>query len=386
MKQSRIGAIVLVLVGIACFGNSPLAYSGVTPRSADLNMGAGEFPTDKSEAIPGNSYELKQLVPGVYAAVRQVSAGSADGNTMFIINDSDVIVVDAGGYRADARQMIGEIRKLTDKPVRYVINTHSHGDHIAGNEIYLAAFPGVEFISHPETRNLMTHNPGVEETVKLFRVEIANVQKRLDSGKDSGGVELTAERRAHLKLAKSNYEFWISDMKGSHQILPALTVADSLVLHRGERTIEVKYLGNGHTTGDLIVYLPKERIVATGDLVISPIPYGFSQNLREWPAALKGLRGLDAATIVPGHGEIQTDWEYVDRQTALFESTWKQVKKAVDGGADLEATRKAVDGEALSKAFGITSREMRDEFDYEFLDPAIEAAFKVLRPGPAVPQ
>jgi glyoxylase-like metal-dependent hydrolase (beta-lactamase superfamily II) len=68
-------------------------------------------------------------------------------------------------------------------------------------------------------------------------------------------------------------------MKESHQVVPSLTIADSLVLHRGERSIEVRYLGNGHTTGDLVVYLPRERIVATGDLVIDPIPYGFSPTL-----------------------------------------------------------------------------------------------------------
>jgi cyclase len=187
-------------------------------------------------------------------------------------------------------------------------------------------------------------------------------------------------------LAKSTFEFWINDMKGSRQILPTLTVADSFVLHRGERTIEIKYLGKGHTKGDLIVYLPQERILAAGDLVIHPIPYGSAQDLREWPATLRALKRLDATTIVPGHGEIQTDWSYVDRQITLFESTWEQVKKAVDAGADLEAARKAVNGDALSKAFGATFPEMRDEFDYEYLDPAIEATFKVLRPGAATTQ
>jgi cyclase len=255
-NSARTAALILLVAATACSAKPLRVHSGRTPTSARTNPRAGDFPVDKIEAIPGNSYELKQLAPGVYAAVRQVSAGSADGNTIFIINDSDVIVVDAGGYRTDARQIIAEIRKLTDKLVRYVINTHSHGDHIAGNEIYLQAFPGVEFICHPETRDQIMHNPTVEDSVLLFRAEIANVQKQLDTGKGSDGLVLAAAHRQHLELAKSNFEFWINDMKGSRQILPTLTVADSFVLHRGERTIEVKYLGKGHTTGDLIVYLP----------------------------------------------------------------------------------------------------------------------------------
>jgi len=366
-KAARNAAVVLFVVALACSAKAPRGRSGKA----------------MAETIPGNFYEVKQLAPGVFAAVRQVSAGSADGNTLFIISDSDVIVVDAGHYRADARQMIAEIRRRTDKPVRYVINTHSHGDHVMGDEVYKEVFPGVEFISHPQARQEMAQSSPEEQLVPLFRSEVANIQKKLDSGKDSDGAPMTAERREHLELAKANLGFWISDMKGWRQTVPDLTVADSLVLRRGERTIEVRYLGNGHTTGDLVVYLPKERIVATGDLVIHPVPFGFSTNLREWPATLRALKGLDAMTIVPGHGEIQTDWAYVDRQIALFELTWEQVKKAVDGGADLERTRKAVDGDALSKAIGATSREARDEFEYEFLDPAVEAAFKVLRPDAA---
>ena len=294
-----------------------------------------------------------------------------------------VIVVDAGHYRADARQIIAEIKKLTDKPVRYVINTHFHGDHISGDEIYREVFPGVEFICHSNARDQIMQNPGVDNITQLFRAEIANVQKRLDAGKESDGAPLTSERRTHLNLAKANFEFWISDMKDSHQIVPALTISDGLVLHRGERSIEIKYLGNGHTTGDLIVFLPKEKIVATGDLVVDPIPFGFSTTLHDWPATLQALKKLNATAIVPGHGEIESDWSYVDRQIALFDSTWQQVKKAVDGGADLEAAHKQVDGDALWKAFGAPSSESRDEFNYEYLDPAIDAAFKVLRPGPA---
>jgi cyclase len=385
-KPARTTTVALLVAAAVCSGNPPRLHSAGVLSYSSLNPRAEHVTADMVEAIPGNAYELKYLAPGVYATVRRVSAGSADGNTLFIINASDVIVVDAGHYRTDARQIIAEIRKLTDKPVRYVINTHSHGDHVMGDEIYLETFPGVEFICHPDARDQIIHNSTLEQTRELFRQEIANVQKRLDTGKSSDGVPLTVARRQHLELAKSNFEFWINDMKDWHQIVPALTVADSLVLHRGERTIEIKHLGNGHTTGDLIVYLPKERIVATGDLVIHPLPYGFSQSPREWPATLRALKRLDATTIVPGHGEIQTDWQYVDRQIALLESTWHQVKQAVDAGADLEGAHKAVNGDALSQAFGATSPEARDEFDYTYLDPAIEAAFKVLRADSAPKQ
>src|SRR4051812_29428782 len=99
-------------------------------------------------SIPGNSYQLTRLAPGVVAVIRHVTAGTADGNSLLIINDVDVVVVDSGGYATDARQLIAELRKLTDKPVRYVINTHHHDDHVLGNHVFLEAFPGVEFLAH----------------------------------------------------------------------------------------------------------------------------------------------------------------------------------------------------------------------------------------------
>jgi cyclase len=334
----------------------------------------------EAATVPGHSYELVPLASGVYAAVRRVSAGSVDSNSLIIINDADVVVVDTGLYRADARRLLADIRRLTNKPVRDVINTHSHDDHVAGNEVFLDAFPGVEFLSHAAARDEIAHHKSREETAGAYRTEIANLQKRLDGGMDSDGKPFTPGRREHVTLTKTNLEFWIADMSGARDVLPTLTVEDSLVLHRGARTIEIKYFGKGHTAGDLVVYLPNERIVATGDLVVHPVPFGFSPALREWPATLRRLEALEAAIIVPGHGEIQRDWRYVDRQIALFESTWEQVKKAVDAGADLEAARRAVNRSALSQAFGATSPEMRDELDYLFLDPAIDAAFEALRP------
>ena len=383
-SSARTAAVIVFVFATACFAGLPSVFSGATRLSPEPSPTSMDPAAGKIGVIPGNSYELKQLAPGVYAAVRHVEAGTLDGNTMFIINDADVVVVDAGVYPTSARQMIAEIRKLTSKPVRYVINTHWHGDHVMGNQAYREAFPGVEIVSHPATRGQFILNLPLEKLVPAYRAEIANIQKKLDSGKDSDGKPLTAARRKHIELAKSDFEFWIKDANAIP--LPTMTLADSLVLHRGDRTIEVKCLGKGHTDGDLVVYLPKERIVATGDLVVHPIPFGGSQYLREWPATLRALKRLNAATIVPGHGEIQSGWTYVDRQIALFESTWEQVKKAVDAGADLEATRKAVNGDALSKAFGATSPEARDEFDYTYLDSAIESAFKALRPDSATNQ
>lgn len=335
-----------------------------------------------SGPAPGSSHEVVAVAPGVYAVIRHWDAGTADGNSLFIVNDSDVVVVDTGGFASDARQMIAEIRKRTNRPVRYIVNTHHHGDHTTGNEAFLAAYPGAEIIGHMKTRDLAIADGPLD--FAAFQKEIARVDQALATGRTSDGEALTPEHRKHMELAKENFAFYIRDNQGVKRLPPNLLVGDELVLHRGERTIEVRFFGEGHTPGDVVVYLPKERVLAVGDLVVQPVPFGGATNFRAWPETLRAIRKLDVAVVVPGHGDIQRDWSYVDRQIALFESTWAQVKTAVEGGANLDATRKAVDGEALSKAFGIVTARDREEFDYLYLDSAVEAAFQALHPTSSV--
>jgi len=329
-------------------------------------------------------YEVKQLAPGVHVVLRHVpSNGASDSNVLIIINESDVIVVDADIFPSSARQAIAEIKKLTPNPVRYLINTHFHSDHHYGNQVYREAYPGVEIIAHPATRALVISEdiPVLQRNLDTeYPAVVAKIRTALETGKRSNGEPVTPESRKELTEALAMYEFFLRDMKFVRPVPATMTVADSLVLHRGDRTVVVKYLGRGNTPGDLVVHLPEERIVATGDLVVHPIPFAFSSYLRDWPTTLRALERTGATTIVPGHGAVQTDWTYVDRLIALIESTWTQVQKAVASGADLEATRKAVNVDAFRQTFGSSSPNGRRAFDELFLKPAIEAAYKELRP------
>src|SRR5262245_23933199 len=109
----------------------------------------------RSEPLSQNSptnFEVQKIADGVYAAIRKEPPGLMfNANSVFIINDDDVIVVDTNITPASAREVMAELKKLTNKPVKYVINTHWHDDHIIGNQVYREAYPGVEFIAHAST-------------------------------------------------------------------------------------------------------------------------------------------------------------------------------------------------------------------------------------------
>lgn len=354
-----------------------------TPFSCLLALMALLPAAGSARAQPGTLEPPRQLAPGVYAVLQRQPFRISDSNVLVIINDEDVVVVDANILPSSARHVIGEIRKLTPKPVRYVINTHWHSDHHYGNAAYRDAFPGVEFIQHASTRRdiLERDVPVLPRNLSTeYPAQVAQLRRALESGKTSTGADVTAEMRQSFTEVLSIYEMFLADMSTSPIIPGTLIVHDSLVLRRGERSIVVKYLGRGNTAGDLVVHLPRERIVATGDLVVSPIPFAFYSHLGDWPATLRALTRLDVTTIMPGHGPIMTDWGYVNQLIPLIETTWQQVTQAVSSGADLERTRQLVTLDAYRDQFAGTAARRRQSFENLLLRPAVEAAFQELRP------
>jgi glyoxylase-like metal-dependent hydrolase (beta-lactamase superfamily II) len=348
--------------------------------SSGILVGATLAATSAAQPAP---YRVRELAPGVHAVVRQmVPRGISDSNVLIIVNEHDVVVVDANIFPASAREMIAEVRKLTSKPVRFVVNTHWHSDHHYGNQAYREAFPGVDFIQHANTRTALIERdaPSLEQNMtKEYPAIVERFRTALRTGKTSQGDSVTAEMRRDFADYQRLYEFFLADMKNTAVVPGTLIVHDSLVLHRGDRRIVIKYLGRGNTAGDLVVHLPKERIVATGDLVVSPLPFAFYSHLGEWPATLRALETLDATQILPGHGEIQSDWAYVDRLIALIDTTWTQTRAAVARGFDLEATIKAVNLESFRASFAGDDAARWRNFERLFLRPGVEAAFAELK-------
>src|SRR5262249_47735792 len=112
-------------------------------------MQVDSFAHENADQTVAANFEVQKLAEGVYAVIRKDLPGfMVDANNVFIINDDDVIVVDSNGAPSITKEVLAALGKLTNKPVKYVINTHYHDDHIRGNQVYKNAFPGVEFIAH----------------------------------------------------------------------------------------------------------------------------------------------------------------------------------------------------------------------------------------------
>lgn len=327
-------------------------------------------------------FHVEKLAEGVYAAVRDEPPGFAvESNSLFIIGERNVVVVDAQSNLGSTRQAVAALRRLTSKPVRYVINTHWHDDHIIGNQVYREAFPGVEFITHADTRAYLAGKGSAVR--KDFHKQIpefaGQIRKAVNENKNLRGEPINEEERASYLSDMELADEYMTVPGDFQPALATITLRDELTLYQGNRVIEVRYLGRGHTSGDLVVHLPNASIVASGDLIVWPVPLvgGDQSHVGDWGATLEKLSALNAKILVPGHGPVMRDDSYLQLVTRLMNTVKQQTEAAMAKGATtLEDARKSVDLAEMRKSFAGDSKVRRVLFSAYVAGPAVESAFK----------
>jgi glyoxylase-like metal-dependent hydrolase (beta-lactamase superfamily II) len=327
-------------------------------------------------------FKIVKVAKGVYAAIRTEPPGlTVNANSVFIINDSDVVVVDTTLTPGTARETIAALRQLTNKPVKYVINTHWHDDHIMGNQAYRDAFPGVEFIGHVKMREYLP-TTGLANRQGAMSEQgypgfIKALKSRLEKNESIFGGPMDQEERDAYQSSAEIAERYMAENPKVEIILPSTTVEDRLTLQRGERTIDIRYFGRGHTSADLVVYLPKEKIAITGDLVVWPVPYVGSPQSHpgDWSKTLDQILMLHPKMIVPGHGPVLTDDSQVKEMSKLFLTIDEQVRAAVKRGETLDQIHKNLNLDSFRDQFAGNSRIRKLIFRNYVAGPAVDAAY-----------
>jgi len=290
-------------------------------------------------------FTISQVRPGVYVASGQPGR-NVGSNSEFIVTDRDVIVVDDHITLRAARALLAEIRRVTDKPVRYVVNTHFHYDHTSGN----GAFgPDVELLSHPRTRAILLERgqASIARELAAMPVRLAAWRARLDSTRGDSARALLTRQIGETELTMEEY-------RGLTVVLPTMTVDSSLVLFRaGGQEIRVFYLGRGHTSGDVVVQLPREGLLIAGDLITNTAspPNLMDSYPGEWGATLRRLARLDFATTLPGHGMNFDGKERYAATADFMDDLWRQVSAAQAAGTTREAITSAVDVSRYTATF-----------------------------------
>jgi len=329
-------------------------------------------------------FTARILAPGIHLlAVPADYAGPAISNVSVIEQSDGFILIDSGGTIAHGRAIVAFIRSISRKPVKAVLVTHWHNDHPLGIAAIRATWPRVRVIATERTRAGLL-GPAMT-SVGLRPDDHFDTQIWNEAWQGIAQVQgftanpaITPEQRRRYDRYIFNLRAFAAGFRGTFLVPPTETFTDSLLLDDAERPVRLMFLGRANTDGDAVAWLPRERIVMTGDIVVSPIPFGFGSYPQSWLAVLARLRALSPALLVPGHGEPMADLAYLDRLGATIADIRAQVGPLARQGMSVEQVRAQVDFSAQTAIFGPTPR-LAAGFQSLWLTPMVENAWKEAR-------
>ena len=255
-------------------------------------------------AAPGSDpklFDIQKVANGVYFARARPQA-MINCNAAIFVRSKDVVVVDAHSKPSAAASLIAQIkREVTPKPVRYVINTHFHWDHTQGNHAYRLTGEKVDFIASAATRQLMA-----DLAVARMKASVDGVPKQIDALRDQAAHSTSAGEKSFCADQIRQLEAYQAELKNYVLELPTITFEKTYVLQDPALDLHIEFHGHAHTAGDVVVFCPQERAIATGDVIHGSLPFIADGFPRIWPGTIDSIGGADFNKIMPGHAALQT--------------------------------------------------------------------------------
>ena len=347
------------------------------------------FTTICSLAQSSYRYEVEKVEDGIYVLKPLINdLRWVTSNIVVIINDADIFVVDSGLLPSAGEEAIKEIKKLSNKPVRYLLNTHWHGDHWQGNEAFVKNYPGVQIISSSEAYKGINRNGMVwvrQFYIKHFSNYISSYEGAVKNGQGDNGKKLSADSLKFVNEGLQGMKTDLEELKKLKPVFPNTTFTDKLVIRSGKREFQLHYFGWGNTTGDAVLYLPNEKILIPGDLVVYPSPYESGAFSGEWFETSKKLSQFEFEHLIPGHGIVQHDRNYLDYLNFLFGETIKQLNAAyLQGKNTLDEFQAVVTHASVTSELSRNHPELRPyikNLDPVFVPAAVRSAFQKAKEG-----
>ncbi|MBI4166444.1 MAG: MBL fold metallo-hydrolase [Acidobacteria bacterium] len=244
-------------------------------------------------------FDVQPVVPSVWAAIARPQY-KVNCNASIIELDDGLLVVDTHSKPSAARALIEQIKTISNKPVRFVVDTRFHWDHYQGNAAYLSAWPaGVEIISSEARREGIEHRG-----IPRVKNQLMEVPKEIEKLKSDFDKAAGPEQRAQISENLRQDEAYLAELKTMQVTLPTITFDRSLIIHRPSRNVHILWLGKAHTDGDIWVYLPKEKFVASGDALQGSVPYMGDGSPYDWIKTLEAAEQLNFDYTVGGHGGV----------------------------------------------------------------------------------
>jgi cyclase len=314
------------------------ALGGAMAGASVLEMGFFRAAVARAQAPAASDklFDIQKVADGVYCALAHPTA-LTNCNAAIFVNSQDVLVVDAHSKPSAAASLIAQIKKeVTTKPVRYLVNTHFHWDHSQGDPAYKATGNKVEIIASSTTKQILAQNARnrLKESLDGVPQIIDGLKARLAKASSAADRSFFTEQ---IRLAQA-YQV---EMQNYTPELPDITFDKEYVIKDKAHDLHIEFHGRAHTAGDIVVFCPQQRAVASGDAIIGFLPNIADGYPREWPGTIKSIAQLAFDNIMPGHGPVQPGQQrltqmrnYIEELTGLVEAG----KKAGKPLAELQGT------------------------------------------------
>ena len=294
-------------------------------------------PASALAQAPAPIFDYQQVAPGVWAAVLREKGQFAVTNSLIVVSDDGVLVVDTQQSAPAVQEIIAKVRELTSQPVRWVVNTHEHLDHVGGNDAYRQEFGSeVRVLGHVNTRHGMDVSTRFALTREIERraTELRDQRGQLERLRDHPLI--TADLKTRMAEGLTVLEAYLADLRRLEIHLPDETFERERVLRLGDREVHLIHPGPAHTQGDVAVWIPTDGILVAGDLLEDGISIlSDASTPTGWAAVLDSLSRLDVRVLLPAHGAVQ-DRQLLDRQKELFSSVVREARTARRAGLTLD--------------------------------------------------
>lgn len=301
----------------------------------------------QSKAPLPKLFEIEKITEDVYAAVANGRA-LINCNAAIFERERDLLIVDAHSQPSAVDSLVGQIRhELTDKPVRYVVATHVHGDHTQGLPAYRKIAPDLNIIASETTRRQLA-----EVGPQRLKSAVDGIPAAIDGLNQKLAAAKTEDARAYYTEMIAQSRAFLEEMRTIPLELPDVTFGDEMTLHDKKQELHLSFRGRGHTAGDVVLYSPSRKALASGDLLHSFFPTIGDGYPMDWPGTLRSIQQLDFTKVIGGHGGVLQSRDRADNLRAYFDELLEIVGRAKKDGVTLESLQQSITPASLSSLKG----------------------------------
>jgi len=316
------------------------------------------------ESDPTGYFQQPYLIADHVHMLRQGAGFHVEviGNVTVVEQTDGLVLIDAGGSPGAGRRVVELVHGISAKPVKAIVITHWHGDHHFGLSEVLKEWPHATVIATANAQSYMNTRGLPAQTDAAFDAAQQAIFDRLRKGFEDQSRSAKNDADRALYAAQAHEEqLYSEDFRGISIRFANVTFTDRMSLLDEVAPIEIMYLGKTHTDGDAIVWLPKQKVIATGDAVVSPVPFWRGAYPVEWVPVLEKIKTFGFTTLIPGHGLPQTDTSYLDTLIAALRDVNTQVAAFAAKGLSLQETQARVDFSSQGKAFAGTDPQFIEQ-------------------------